>query len=121
MEGTVDSIEKLGNQVETVKDFVILHTDNFKENGESYGLTAMRGRKVVDRKTEEHTDMLELKETVDELARAKEIRWYGHVLGRDDDNVLRIALDLEVCGNRKHGRPRKTWKKQVEEETGRLL
>ena len=35
------------------------------------------------------------------------------MLRRDDDSVLRVALDLEVSGKRKRGRP----KKQVEEET----
>ena len=35
----------------------------------------------------------------------------------DDDSVLRIARDLEVNGKRKQGRPKKTWKKQVEEKT----
>ena len=29
--------------------------------------------------------------------------------------VLRVAWDLEVSGKRKRGRPKKTWKKQVEE------
>ena len=35
----------------------------------------------------------------------------------DNDRVLRVALDLEVTGKRKRGRPKKTWKRQVEEET----
>ena len=52
-----------------------------------------------------------LKETIDRLARANEVRWYGHVMRRDDDSVLRVALDLEVSGKRKRGRPKKTWKK----------
>ena len=55
----------------------------------------MCGQKVVNRKTtEEHMDMLGLKETVDRLATANEVRWYGHVLRRDDDSVLKIALDF---------------------------
>ena len=37
------------------------------------------------------------------------------MLRRDDDSVLRVALNLEVSGKRKRGRPKKTWKKQVEE------
>ena len=74
----------------------------------------MCGRKVVDRKTtEEQMDMLELKETIDRLATANGVRWYEHVLRRDDDSVLRAALNLEVSGKRKRGRP----KKQVEEKT----
>ena len=64
---------------------------------------AMCGQKVVDRKTtEEQIDMLGLKETIDRLATANEVRWYAHVL-RDDDSVLRVALDLKVSGKRKRG------------------
>ena len=75
---------------------------------------AMCGQKVVYRKTiEEHMNMLGLKETIDWLATANRVRWYGHVLRRNDDIVLRIALDLEVSGKRKQGCLNKTWKKQV--------
>ena len=77
---------------------------------------AICGQKVVDRKTtEEQMDMLGLKETIDRLATAN-----GLVLRRDDDSVLRVALDLEVSGKRKQGRLKKTWKKQVEEETKKI-
>ena len=61
-------------------------------------------------------DMLGLKETIDRLATANGVRWYGHALKRDDDSVLRIALNLEVSGKRKRERLKKTWKKQVETE-----
>ena len=82
---------------------------------------AMCSQKVVDRKmTEEQMDMLGLKETIDQLATANGVRWYGHVLRRDDDSVLRIAVNLKVSGKRKRGQPRKTWKKQVEEETEKI-
>ena len=64
--------------------------------------------------------MLGLKETIDRLATANGVRWYGHVLRRDDDSVLRVALNLEVTGKRKQGRPKKTSKKQVEEETEKV-
>ena len=62
-------------------------------------------------------DMLELRETIDRFATANGVRWYGHVMKRNDDSVLRVVLDLEVSGKRKRGRPKKTLKKQVEEET----
>ena len=82
---------------------------------------AMCSEKVVDRKmTKEQMDMLGLKETIDRLATANGVRWYGHVPRRDDDSVLRIALDLEVSGKRKRGRPKKTWKKQMEKETEKI-
>ena len=54
-----------------------------------------------------------LVETLDGLARVSEVRWYGHVLRKDNDDVLR-ALCFEILG-RERGRPRMTWKKQVEE------
>ena len=79
------------------------------------------GEKVVDRKTtEEQIAMLGLKETTDQLAPANGVRWYGYALRRDDDSVLRVVLDLEVSGKRKRGRPKKTWKKQMEEETEKI-
>ena len=65
---------------------------------------AMCGQKVVDRKTtEEQMDMLGLKETIDQLATANGVRWYEHVLRRDDNSGVRVALDLEVSGKRKRG------------------
>ena len=54
--------------------------------------------------------MLCLSETIDQLAMANSVRWYGHVL-REDGHVLRRALDFEVGGQRKKGRPKWTWKK----------
>ena len=42
------------------------------------------------------------------------------MLSRDDDSVLRVALDFEVSGKRKQGQPKKTWKKQAEEETEKI-
>ena len=37
------------------------------------------------------------------------------MLRRDDNSVLRVALNLEVSGKKKRERQRKTWNKQVEE------
>ena len=54
---------------------------------------------------------------MDQLAMANSVRWYGHVLSREDGHVLRRASDFEVEGHRKKGRPKRTWKKQVEEES----
>ena len=36
---------------------------------------------------------------------------------RDDGHVLSKALEFEVRGKRKPGRPKKTWKTQVEKES----
>ena len=44
--------------------------------------------------------MLGLRETIDQLAMANTVRWYGHVPRREDGHVLRSALDFEVEGQR---------------------
>ena len=62
-------------------------------------------------------EMLGLKETVVQMAKANGVRWYGHVLRRDDGHVLRKTLEFEVRGKRKQGRPKKKWKTQVEKES----
>ena len=63
---------------------------------------AMCSKKVVDGKTtEEQMDILGLRETIDRLATVNGVRWYGLVLRRDDNSVLRVALDLEVRVKRK--------------------
>ena len=50
-------------------------------------------QKVVDRKTtKKQMDMLGLKETIDRLATTNGVSWYGHVLRRDVDSVLRCYV-----------------------------
>ena len=56
-------------------------------------------------------------ETVVQMAKANGVKWYGHVLRRNDGHVLRKASEFEVKGKRKRGRPKKTWKMQVEKES----
>ena len=58
--------------------------------------------------------MLGIRESLDRMAKASSIQWYGHVLRKEDENVIVKALKFEVSGSR--GRPKKTWKKQVENE-----
>ena len=63
---------------------------------------------------------LGLKDTLDGIARASGVRWSGHVLRRDNSDVLRRALDFEVAGRRGFGRPNMTWKRQVEKHTNQI-
>ena len=81
----------------------------------------MCGQIIVDRETtEEQMDMLRLRETIDQWATANRVNWYRHVLRRDSNSVLRVALNLELSGNRKRRQPKKSWKKQVKEETEKI-
>ena len=69
---------------------------------------AMCGVQLRDRKRSmDLMFMLGLNE--DKLAVANSVRWYGH--------VLRRAFDFEVEGQRKKGRPNRTWKRLVVEES----
>ena len=71
---------------------------------------SMRGVKLEDRKKMENLmKMLGLKETLDRMAKANGVRWYGHVIRRNDDNILKKATVMEVNGKRKRGRSKPTW------------
>ena len=69
------------------------------------------------KKTDDSGEMLGLKEQWFRWQRRNGVRWYGHVLKSDDGHVLRKALEFEVKGKRKRGKPKKTWKTQVETES----
>ena len=58
--------------------------------------------------TIDQRQLLDLNETIDQLAKANSVRWYGHVLRKDENSILRWALDLKVKVTRKRGIPRKT-------------
>ena len=55
--------------------------------------------------TRDLMQMLDLNETIDQLAIANSVRWYGHVLRKDKNNFLRRALDLDIKGTLKRGSP----------------
>ena len=72
---------------------------------------AMCSAKLMEKKrTEDLMEILQFKETVVQMAKANGMRWYGHVLRRNDGHDLRKALEFEEKGKRKRGRPKKTWK-----------
>ena len=77
-------------------------------------LSAICGVQLKDRKRS--TDlMLGLSEAMDWLAMA--ISVHCCVLRRVDGHFLRRALAFGFEGQRKIGRPKRIWKKQVEEES----
>ena len=48
------------------------------------------------------------------------MRWFDHVKRRDENSILRRAMELEVEGRRPASRPKKTWSKVVEEDMRKL-
>ena len=68
---------------------------------------SMCGGKLVDGKnTKDLMKTLGLKETLDKMAQANGVRWYGHVVRRDEESILKKAIMLQVNGQRKRGRPK---------------
>ena len=69
----------------------------------------MCGVKLMDEKsTKGLMQMLGLNETIDQLAKASSVRWYGRVLRKYRNNFLSRAFDLRVKWTMKRGRPNKT-------------
>ena len=58
--------------------------------------------------------MLGIEKSLDRMAKASSIRWYGHVLRKENENVIVKVLKFEVRGSR--GRSKQTRKKQIENE-----
>ena len=56
---------------------------------------------------------------VDDIAvvlQQNRLRWYGHVLRKDDDDWVKKCMEHEVEGSRPRGRPKKAWKEVVRED-----
>ena len=56
-------------------------------------------------------------EAMGRLAVASSMPWYGQMLRREDGHVLTRELEFEVGDERRKGRLKRKWKKQVEEES----
>ena len=44
------------------------------------------------------------------------LRWYGHVLRKDDDDWVTKCMEYEVEGSRPRGRPKRTWREVIQED-----
>ena len=44
-------------------------------------------------------------------------RWFGHVARKEATQLLQRALNFPVTGRKPCGRPRKTWRETIEEDT----
>ena len=77
----------------------------------------MCGVKLRDRKSsKELMSMVGLSEDIVTLARRSRLRWYGHVLRRNEGVGTRRALEFEIEGVIGRGRPRFGWREQVEKD-----
>ena len=53
---------------------------------------------------------------VSKKAQEGRLRWYGHILRREEDHVGKQTMEMEVQGRRKRGRPKKRWIDCVKED-----
>ena len=59
-------------------------------------IRAMCGVKLLhQRNSEKLMNMLGIKEPLDRMTKASSMRWYGHVLRKDDENMIVKALKFE--------------------------
>jgi len=60
-------------------------------------------------------ERLGLDDIISELHRNR-LRWYGHVLWKEDNDWVKKCTEHEVEGARQRGRPKKTWTEIVEKD-----
>ena len=58
-------------------------------------------------------DSLSFKNILDRPAKADQMQWYGHVLRRDNDDVVRRVLDFKVVIGRGREQHEMNWRRQV--------
>ena len=79
-----------------MKHWLLMMNGNFEKqkvsNGESKVWCKTDGKK--EDRGPNIMEMLGLKESVVQMVKANGVRWYWHVLRRDDEHVLRKALEF---------------------------
>ena len=51
-----------------------------------------------------------------EVLRRRRLRWYGHVMRKDEHDWTKRSFQLQVDGRRPIGRPKKTWEQVIQED-----
>ena len=57
-----------------------------------------------------------LRERLGLVLQQNRLRWYGHVLQKEDNDWVKKCMEYEVAGARPRGRPKKTWREIVEKD-----
>lgn len=55
-------------------------------------------------------------EDIVRFIKSQRLAWLGHVERMNEERILKKLLHTNATGRRRRGRPRKTWKKDVEED-----
>ena len=51
-----------------------------------------------------------------DVIRVSRLRWFGHVMRKEDNDWVKLCMSREVEGSRRRGRLKKTWKENVERD-----
>ena len=46
----------------------------------------------------------------------RRLKWYGHMMRREEHYVGRRAMEIKVQGRRKRGRPKRRWLEKVKDD-----
>ncbi|VDO95916.1 unnamed protein product [Heligmosomoides polygyrus] len=52
--------------------------------------------------------------------REQRLRWYGHILRRQEDHPTKLALNFEAPGKRPRGAPRKRWREVIKRDLAEI-
>ncbi len=63
----------------------------------------------------------ELLERSDVSRKQRKWRWLGHTLRKGQDDITNQSLKWNPQGNRKVGRPKSTWKRELKKEINKTL
>ena len=55
-------------------------------------------------------------EEISSVLRKQRLRWFGHVKRREENSILRKAVDLKLSGRNPAGQPQKTWQACIKED-----
>ena len=69
----------------------------------------------------EHIRSTVMVERLEMKMREGRLRWYGHVMRRDQEYVGRKMMEMELPGKRRRGRPKRRFLDVVKEDMGKLV
>ena len=73
--------------------------------------------RLVDRvSTDALRDRMGVVVKIEDMIIQSRLRWYGHNMCGEINSQIREVVELEITGNRKKGRPRKSWEECVKKD-----
>ena len=90
------------------------------ERAEMQMIRWMCGISLKDRRTNEELRRLVRVDPITPFIRGGRLRWYGHVMGKGDEDWVKKCMEYIIEGRRQAGRPRKTRLESVEADMAEL-